>query len=138
MVVLSLLVIAAAYGFCQRAAKTTEGFFTGFPNFWNIVVFYLFVFRLAPVLNAVVLLVFGFLVFVPLEYVSFSAKPFRKLTFTMAASYGLVLLVMVRSFPQVQPGLAAFSLLFPLYYVGLSFYLFVLRRIEERSLIQEI
>ena len=33
--------IASAYGFCQVNAKTDDGYFLGFPSYWNIVVFYL-------------------------------------------------------------------------------------------------
>src|SRR5262245_9885044 len=37
-----LPLLASAYGFSQVNAKTDDGFFLGFPSYWNIVAFYLF------------------------------------------------------------------------------------------------
>ncbi len=34
--------LASAYGFCQVSAKTDDGFFLGFPSYWNLVAFYLY------------------------------------------------------------------------------------------------
>ena len=42
----------ARYGFSRDDAKTADHFFTGFPSYWNIVVFYLFVLELPPGVNA--------------------------------------------------------------------------------------
>lgn len=38
-VVLLFALVASAYGFCQIPAKTTDGYFIGFPSYWNIVAF---------------------------------------------------------------------------------------------------
>src|SRR5881392_541258 len=35
--------LASAYGFCQVNAKTDDGYFLGFPSYWNIIAFYLYV-----------------------------------------------------------------------------------------------
>src|SRR5438045_2788648 len=40
---LLLPLLASAYGFCQVAAKTDDGYFLGFPSYWNLIVFYLYV-----------------------------------------------------------------------------------------------
>src|SRR3977135_2796747 len=40
--------LASAYGFCQVSAKTEDGYFLGFPSYWNIVAFYLYVLPLPP------------------------------------------------------------------------------------------
>ena len=40
--------VASAYGFCQTLAKTPDGFFLGFPSYWNIVALYLYVLRPPP------------------------------------------------------------------------------------------
>src|SRR5450759_5311510 len=34
--------LASGYGFCQTDAKTADHFFTGFPSYWNVMVFYFF------------------------------------------------------------------------------------------------
>ena len=54
-IVLGLVLILSAYGFCQTAAKTEDGFFTGFPNFWNIVILYLYVLEFSPGINTLIL-----------------------------------------------------------------------------------
>src|SRR6185369_1277705 len=66
--VASLVLVASGYGFSQTAAKTPDHFFTGFPSYWNVVAFYLYVLRWPLALNAAVLVLLAILVFVPLRY----------------------------------------------------------------------
>src|SRR4029079_7616768 len=40
--VAAAMLLSSAYGFNRGDAKTSDHFFTGFPSYWNIVVFYLF------------------------------------------------------------------------------------------------
>ena len=40
--VLVVALVASGYGFCQIPAKTADGYFVGFPSYWNIVAFYLY------------------------------------------------------------------------------------------------
>ena len=49
--------VASAYGFCQKQAKTADHFFLGFPSYWNIVVVYLYILRLPQISNAIILAV---------------------------------------------------------------------------------
>src|ERR1043165_1101811 len=48
--------LASAYGFSQTNAKTDDGFFLGFPSYWNIVAFYLYVLRLPGALSLAIIL----------------------------------------------------------------------------------
>ena len=41
--------VASAFGFSRVAAKTGDGYFLGFPSYWNIVAFYLYFLALPPV-----------------------------------------------------------------------------------------
>ena len=119
--VMSAIVLSSAYGFNQEAAKTSDHFFTGFPSYWNIVVFYLYVMRGAQVINAIVLLALAVLVFVPIRYVYPSRTPrWRVVTVALGIAWGIVLLVMVWQLPAVSPALLWGSLVFPVYYVVLS------------------
>ena len=43
LVVVTAMLLSSAYGFSQEAAKTSDHYFTGFPSYWNIIVFYLVV-----------------------------------------------------------------------------------------------
>ena len=38
---LLLPLVASAYGFAQHDAKTSDGYFLGFPSYWNVVALYL-------------------------------------------------------------------------------------------------
>lgn len=65
---LLLPLLASAYGFCQVSAKTEDGYFLGFPSYWNLVAFYLYVLRPAGWIAIALLVVLSLLTFVPLRY----------------------------------------------------------------------
>ncbi|MGH7829891.1 MAG: CDP-alcohol phosphatidyltransferase family protein, partial [Candidatus Binatia bacterium] len=71
----ALPLLASAYGFCQKEAKTSDHFFLGFPSYWNIVAFYFFILQTPRWLNAFLLIIFSALVFVPFKYVYPSRSP---------------------------------------------------------------
>ncbi|MBI2999479.1 MAG: CDP-diacylglycerol O-phosphatidyltransferase [Deltaproteobacteria bacterium] len=71
----SLPLLASAYGFCQRQAKTSDHFFLGFPSYWNIVAFYLYVLLTPRWLNGLLIIVLSALVFVPIKYLYPSRTP---------------------------------------------------------------
>jgi phosphatidylcholine synthase len=123
--VLAVAAIAAGYGFCQKAAKTNDGYYTGFPNYWNFLIFYLYLFHLPPTVSAIILLVFSFLIWVPVEFASFSTQPLRKLTLWMALLYGIISSGIIYLIWVDRPynGLVWVSLIFPLYYIFLAIYL---------------
>jgi phosphatidylcholine synthase len=119
--VASAVLLSSAYGFNQDAAKTSDHFFTGFPSYWNIVVFYLFVIDGPQTVNAIVLLALAVMVFVPIRYLYPSRTPhWRAATVVLGIAWGITLLVMVWQLPVVSPVLLRGSLIFPIYYVVLS------------------
>jgi phosphatidylcholine synthase len=127
--VAALPLLASAYGFCQSAAKTADFFFTGFPSYWNITVFYMYVLDGSPVANAVVLAVLSLLVFVPIGYLYPTRQPFlRPLTITLGVAWAVVVIVAVLRLPERSPALLYGSLAYPVYYFALSFYLYFGRR----------
>ncbi len=120
----ALPLLASAYGFCQGEAKTTDFFFTGFPSYWNIAVFYLYTAQVSPPLTSVVLVLLSALVFVPIGYIYPSRQPFlRPLTIGFGVIWGVALLVALWRFPARSPWLVYGSLAFPVYYFVLSFHL---------------
>ncbi len=121
--VLGLVLIAAAYGFCRTTAKTADGYFTGFPNFWNVLVFYLYLLRLPPSTNVTILLVFVALVFVPIRYISASTRPLRRLTLGVMAAFWVALIALGITMNNVDMRLVLGSLVAAVYYFGGSFYL---------------
>lgn len=122
----AVVLLASAYGFAQADAKvsTTDYYFTGFPSYWNIVALYLYVFDLSRTVNAVVLLVLALLVFVPIRYVYPSRTvTLRSLTLALGAAWGAIVMVMIGRLPATDGPWAALSLVFPVYYTGLSLWL---------------
>jgi phosphatidylcholine synthase len=119
-----LPLLASAYGFAQTEAKTDDHLFTGFPSYWNVVVLYFYLLETTPAFNALVLVVFAVLVFVPIRYAYPSRNPTGStITFTLGPLWGLVVLYMLVRLPEPSPGLAAVSLTFPGWYLALSAYL---------------
>ena len=119
--VTSAMLLSSAYGFNRDDAKTEDHFFTGFPSYWNVVVFYLMVLRLPDTVNGVILLALAALVFVPLRYVYPSRTPVLRVpTNVLAAIWGVLIGVMLWQYPAISPPVLYASLVFPVYYFGLS------------------
>jgi phosphatidylcholine synthase len=123
------VLLSSAYGFNRGDAKTADHFFTGFPSYWNIVVFYQVVGGWPKGVNAAILLGLAVLVFVPIRYLYPSRTPLlRWPTILLGVIWGVAMVVMLWQFPLVSRPLFWFSLLFPLYYFGVSLWLEVQRR----------
>jgi phosphatidylcholine synthase len=127
----SLPLLASAYGFCQKQAKTSDNFFLGFPSYWNIITFYLYVLQTPPWINAFTILLLSVLVFVPIKYIYPSRSPhFRLLTNTLGILWGLAVLTIIYWLPEPPRSVLFVSLLFPAYYTVLSLGL-ALRRVPS-------
>jgi phosphatidylcholine synthase len=124
----ALPLLASAYGFCQKDAKTADHFFLGFPSYWNIVALYLFVLRAPLWTNAFIIIGLCVLVFVPIRYVYPSRSPrFRALTNGFGILWGLSILCLIYFLPEPPRAIVIASLLFPAYYLCLSLWLETLR-----------
>jgi phosphatidylcholine synthase len=114
-------VLASAYGFCRTDAKTADHFFTGFPSYWNVVAFYLYALGWPRSVNAAIVVAFTIGVFIPIRYLYPSRTPtLRWLTIALGCAWGAVVLYVMANLGAPPRGLAAVSLLFPVYYLGLS------------------
>ena len=122
----AVVLLSSAYGFSQTAAKlkTTDYFFTGFPSYWNLVAVYMYFLELAPAINALILLAFAVLVFVPLRYIyPTRTETLRELTTILAAGWSLLLLWLTWYLPARPTPWIMVSLIFPVYYLALSVWL---------------
>ena len=120
----ALPLVASAYGFCQKEAKTADHFFRGFPSYWNVVVFYFYVLQTPAWINAFTIIILSVLVFVPIRYVYPSRSPvYRGLTNSLGVLWAAALLAIIYRLPQPPRELVWLSLLFPVYYAALSFWL---------------
>jgi phosphatidylcholine synthase len=125
----ALPLLASAYGFCHKEAKTSDHFFLGFPSYWNIVVFYFYVLKTPLWINAFLVMILSFLVFVPIRYVYPSRSPVqRSLTVGLGALWGMLILLIIYQLPEPDPKVIFASLVFPAYYTVVSLWLEAQRR----------
>jgi phosphatidylcholine synthase len=124
LLVASAMLLSSALGFSRQDAKTPDCFFTGFPSYWNIAALYLLVIGSSPTVNAILLVTLSVLVFVPIRYVYPSRTPtLWPLTVTFSAVWSLQVALMIWWLDAVPAWLFWSSLAFPIYYLGLSFWL---------------
>ena len=132
LLVIAAMLLSSAYGFSQTAAKTADYFFTGFPSYWNIVVFYLVVVGAPATVNAAVLIGLAVLVFVPIAYVYPSRTPtLRAPTLALGVLWAVLVVLMIWQYPDVSRPVLSVSFVFPVYYVILSLVLDVRRKQNE-------
>jgi phosphatidylcholine synthase len=140
---LLLPLLASAYGFCQVSAKTDDGYFLGFPSYWNLVAFYLYVLQPLPGWVSLTLVItLALLTFVPSRYLYPSQggrlNRFTNLLGAVWAGFMVAILCLLPSaalspeaaIDQPARGLAVLSLYFPIYYMAASW--FVTLRIWRR------
>jgi phosphatidylcholine synthase len=118
---LLLPLLASAYGFSQVNAKTDDGFFLGFPSYWNIVAFYLYLLRPPVWATLALIIMLSLLTFIPWRYLYPSQRaPFSRLTNLLAACWVVSLLFILERLPVTSRRLILLSLAFPLYYMLMS------------------
>jgi phosphatidylcholine synthase len=129
----ALPLMASSYQFCRVDAKTADHFFLGFPSYWNVLAFYVVVLDLSPAVTAVLLVTCTVLVFVPVRYLYPSrTKAFRRTNLVLTAVWLVAYAVLLVQVPNPHPVVVALSLLYLVYYGGLSLYLTVTRT-QRRS-----
>ena len=122
----ALVVLTSAFQFSQSDAKTSDHTFKGFPSYWNIVIFYLFMFDFPVWFNFAVIVFFAIFVFVPIKYIYPSRMSrYRTPTFIMTGLWFMLVLVALLQYPAKATTLLLYSLLYIVYYVGLSLYMMV-------------
>lgn len=119
--VASAVLLSSALGFAAADAKTDDHYFTGFPSYWNIVALYLYAMRLSPTTNGIILLILSAMVFWRVRYVYPTRTPLlRRTTLVLGILWGMMVVAMVLTLPNVPSLLLIGSLFFPVYYTGLS------------------
>ena len=127
----AMILLASAYQFCQNDAKTDDHYFKGFPSYWNIMVFYMFILSLNGWINLAIVVLLSALVFVPIKYIYPSRTTLHQgLTLTLTAIWGVVNIIIVLTYPSYSPWLVWISLVFAIYYVGMSLFAMYVNRAE--------
>ncbi len=120
---LLLPLLASAYGFCQVSAKTDDGYFLGFPSYWNLVAFYLYAGQPLPGwLSLAVIVVLALLTFVPSRYLYPTQRGrLNQVTLTLSVPWVALLIAVLGTMPGgLTRPLLLLSLYFPAYYLAAS------------------
>lgn len=120
-------VVASAFGFSRRNAKTEDDFFLGWPSYWNVLAFYLWLMGISPEIGAAWVAVFSIAIFVPWKYIypSKIANPILR----HAISWTGLLWGIAVGVAALSPDWASriylveISLIYPAVYMGLSLWL---------------
>ena len=126
---IAAVTITSAYQFCQADAKTPDHFFKGFPCYWNITIFYMFIFNTSATTNAIILTVLSILIFVPVKYVYPSrldylteSKILKILMHFCSIIYTISSIVLLINYPNTNKIFLSLSLAYVAMYLFLSFY----------------
>lgn len=120
-----LPLVASAFGFSRVDAKLDdEGFFLGFPSYWNIVVAYFYLTGSPPWLNTLIIMALSALVFVPTRYIYITRFPhMRRAHLAGATLSGVTMLSALFVGGEARQLLVLISLIYPAIYTAYSLFL---------------
>jgi phosphatidylcholine synthase len=118
--------VASLFGFANLGIKDEQGgFFLGFPSYWNVVAFYAgpLALQYGPALNAAIILLLAAAILLPLRFIypNLAPRPWRVPVIAGALLWLGAMLAMLPGYPLVPAWAVGISLLYPVFYVGLSF-----------------
>jgi phosphatidylcholine synthase len=120
---LLLPLLASAYGFAQAHAKTDDGYFLGFPSYWNVVAFYIYFLDTPPATTAGIITLLAVLTFVPIRYLYPSTGgTANRITVVLGIPWSVLITLTLLAVLPLQPWIHV-SLLFPAWYMGASWVL---------------
>jgi phosphatidylcholine synthase len=126
---IAAICITSAYQFTQKDAKTPDHFFKGFPCYWNIAVFYMYLFNTSVLFNTLTLSILCILVFVPIKYVYPSRLDYLTESWNLkiimhfcTIAYGISTGILLLNFPEKNTIWVVLSLGYIFLYIALSLY----------------
>jgi phosphatidylcholine synthase len=118
---LLLPLLASAYGFSQTSVKTEDGFFLGFPSWWNAVAFYAYFLHPPLWCSASVIVLLSVLTFVPSRYLYPSrGGPYAKTMIIGGVIWTVLVAVVLFQHAGDRETLTLISLTYPVAYLVLS------------------
>jgi len=122
--VAAAILIASGYQFARSDAKTDDHTFSGFPSYWNIVVYYLFMLQYPVWFNVAVLLVCAAASFAPIRCLYPSRTPhLRPLNVGLGSLWALCLAIALYRYPSGSMLYIKLSWIYVFYYVAFSAWL---------------
>jgi phosphatidylcholine synthase len=118
--------VASLFGFANTGIKDEAGgFFLGFPSYWNVVAYYAGPLHelYGATVNAAILLLLALATLLPLRFIypNLAPRPWRMPVILGALLWLAAMLAMLPGYPRVPAWALWLSLLYPAFYVGLSF-----------------
>jgi phosphatidylcholine synthase len=118
--------IASLFGFANVGAKA-NGFFLGFPSYWNVYAFYtgLWVTHFGRIFPTVMLVMFAALTLAPLRFVypNLAPVPWRWPLIVGAAIWLVFVIALLPTYPRSPAWLVLLSAVYPAGYILLSIWL---------------
>lgn len=115
------ILLVSSYHYANVKALTPDLYFRGFPAFWNVVIFYLFVLGLGPWGNLALVALFCVLHFVPIKWVSPSrTRRMQALTVVVTATAAVTAAVIIVLLPAPPRWLVLVSAACAIYLVAAS------------------
>ena len=119
-----ILLFASAYQFSRDDAKTADHTFTGFPSYWTVAVFYLFLMDWGYAANAVILLICAAGVFVRIRYLYPSRTRFlRPINIGLGMAWAGLCIAALARYPEGHQPLLYASFFYLVYYLAVSLWL---------------
>lgn len=121
---LGLPIIGSLYVYGHPSMKEVDGeaYFVGFPSYWNVLVLYVYWLRPPEMVVISLLTFFMVLSFIPTRYLYPSKNPKYPLFTIGLALVWLAMIIMMLSQEQPNHNWVIASLFYPIYYMGVSFY----------------
>jgi phosphatidylcholine synthase len=117
-----VIVVSGSLYFADREMKSSDYYFRGFPAVWNVAAFYLFLLKLSPWFNALIVLALAALSFAPF-YVIHPMRITRLRILTLVALILWAALAAIAVECQLDPGfwVTATLCLLGVYFLGVGF-----------------
>ena len=113
--------LSSAYWWSQVHSKTEDGYFRGFPCYWNIIAFYLYMVRPLPAVSVAIIAVFSLLTFIPTQYLySTRGGPLAKTMNVGSAIWFGLLATALYGRGELSGAAVWLSLIYPALYLGIS------------------
>ena len=115
------ILLTSAYQFTQSNAKTDDHYFTGFPDYWNVLVIYMLLLHWNPWINLAILVALNILIFIPIKYLyPTRTTRLKKLTVALTLLYGACGLAILILYPNAPLWIVYASFFYIVYYLALS------------------
>ena len=129
LIIIAAVTLTSAYQFTQADAKTPDHFFKGFPCYWNIALFYMFILNTGMWTNLIILTVLSIMIFIPIKYVYPSRLDYLTDSFVLkvvyhscSIVYAISAIFLLLEYPVRSTLWLSLSIAYVVMYLSLSIY----------------